>query len=60
MRSARILAQRLETGVAAHILPYGMLGKAITGYRVTGLDNPQGLAPEGWTPVRVVMRQVPG
>ncbi|MBC7268716.1 MAG: hypothetical protein H5T76_08310, partial [Streptomyces sp.] len=40
MRSARILAQRLETGVAAHILPYGMLGKAITGYRVTGLDNP--------------------
>jgi hypothetical protein len=40
MRSARTLAQRLETGVAAHILPYGMLGKAITGYRVTGLDNP--------------------
>ncbi|MGW1055955.1 hypothetical protein [Streptomyces sp. NPDC002521] len=40
MRSARKLAQRLETGVAAHILPYGMLGRAITGYRVTGLDNP--------------------
>ncbi len=40
LRSARKLAQRLETGVAAGILPYGMLGKAIVGYRVTGLDDP--------------------
>lgn len=41
LRSARKLAQRLETGVAAGVLPYGMLGKAIVGYRVTGLDAPE-------------------
>ncbi|NJP47761.1 hypothetical protein HCN08_30790 [Streptomyces sp. PRB2-1] len=41
LRSARKLAQRLETGVAGSILPYGMLGKAIVGYRITGLDNPE-------------------
>jgi hypothetical protein len=38
--SARKLAERLEAKVAASILPYGMLGGAITGYRVTGLDDP--------------------
>ncbi|MFD4320819.1 hypothetical protein [Streptomyces sp. NPDC058548] len=38
--SAHKLAQRLETGVASNVLPHGMLGRAIFGYRVTGLDDP--------------------
>ncbi|GHJ49063.1 hypothetical protein Cs7R123_64050 [Catellatospora sp. TT07R-123] len=38
--SARKLAERLESRVAANVLPYGMLGGAIVGYRVTGLDDP--------------------
>lgn len=41
LRSANKLAERLETGVAADILPHGMLGRAIVGYRVTGLDDPE-------------------
>jgi hypothetical protein len=40
LQSARKLAERLEAGVAANVLPYGMLGGAIVGYRVTGLDDP--------------------
>jgi hypothetical protein len=40
LQSARKLAERLEARVAAGILPYGMLGGSITGYRVTGLDDP--------------------
>lgn len=39
--SARDLAQRLEARFAANILPYGMLGGSIVGYRVTGLDDPE-------------------
>jgi hypothetical protein len=39
LQSARKLAERLEARVAASILPYGMLGGAIVGYRVTGLDD---------------------
>jgi hypothetical protein len=38
--SAGKLAEQLESKVAANILPYGMLGGAIIGYRVTGLDEP--------------------
>jgi hypothetical protein len=40
VRSASKLAERLEASVAANVLPYGMLGGAIVGYRVTGLDDP--------------------
>lgn len=40
LQSARKLAERLEARVAANVLPYGMLGRSITGYRVTGLDEP--------------------
>lgn len=40
VQSARKLAERLEARVASNVLPYGMLGGSITGYRVTGLDDP--------------------
>ncbi|WP_218041236.1 hypothetical protein [Acrocarpospora macrocephala] len=40
MQSARELAERLESKIGRNILPYGMLGGAIIGYRVTGLDDP--------------------
>lgn len=40
VQSARKLAERLESKVASNVLPYGMLGGSITGYRVTGLDDP--------------------
>lgn len=40
LQSARKLAERLEARVASNVLPYGMLGGSITGYRVTGLDDP--------------------
>ena len=40
VQSARKLAERLEARVAASVLPYGMLGGSITGYRVTGMDDP--------------------
>ena len=40
VQSARKLAERLEASVASNVLPYGMLGWSITGYRVTGLDDP--------------------
>jgi hypothetical protein len=40
VQSARKLAERLEGRVAPGVLPYGMLGGSITGYRVTGLDDP--------------------
>ncbi|MGO8892606.1 MAG: hypothetical protein ACLP8X_18185 [Streptosporangiaceae bacterium] len=40
VQSARKLAERLEARVASNVLPYGMLGWSITGYRVTGLDDP--------------------
>lgn len=40
LQSARKLAERLEARVAANVLPYGMLGGAIIGYRVTGLEDP--------------------
>lgn len=40
MRSAQQVAERLGSSIAGDILPYGMLGKAIIGYRVTGLDDP--------------------
>ncbi|MFE3558557.1 hypothetical protein ACFXKW_27415 [Streptomyces sp. NPDC059193] len=39
MRSAATLAEKLEGGVAGDILPFGMLGRSIVGYRVTGLDD---------------------
>jgi hypothetical protein len=39
LRSAHRLAEKLESGIAGNILPYGMLGRAIVGYRVTGLDD---------------------
>ncbi len=39
LQSARKLAERLEARVAGSVLPYGMLGGAIVGYRVTGLDD---------------------
>ncbi|WP_175412592.1 hypothetical protein [Streptomyces sp. TRM64462] len=39
--SAQKLGEKLETGVASGILPYGMLGKGVFGYRVTGLDDPE-------------------
>jgi hypothetical protein len=38
--SARKVAERLGSSIASDILPYGMLGKAIVGYRITGLDEP--------------------
>lgn len=38
--SARKVAERLGSSIASDILPYGMLGKAIVGYRVTGLEEP--------------------
>jgi hypothetical protein len=37
--SAHDLARQLESGVCS-ALPYGTLGRAITGYRITGLDEP--------------------
>jgi hypothetical protein len=40
LQSARKLAERLEARIASNVLPYGMLGGSITGYRVTGLDDP--------------------
>ncbi|MFJ7245570.1 hypothetical protein ACIQWA_13095 [Kitasatospora sp. NPDC098652] len=40
LASARALAERLERGIGANILPFGMLGRALFGYRVTGLDDP--------------------
>jgi hypothetical protein len=40
MQSAQKVAERLGSSIASNILPYGMLGKAIIGYRVTGLDDP--------------------
>ncbi|MEV7970694.1 hypothetical protein AB0O34_32600 [Sphaerisporangium sp. NPDC088356] len=40
LQSARDLAERLESKIGGNIFPYGMLGGAIVGYRVTGLDDP--------------------
>ncbi|GGN37706.1 hypothetical protein FHR83_005357 [Actinoplanes campanulatus] len=39
LQSARQVAERLESSIGGTILPHGMLGKAIVGYRVTGLDD---------------------
>ncbi|MEV6227447.1 hypothetical protein AB0L88_06115 [Saccharopolyspora shandongensis] len=40
MDSARKVAESLGSSIGSRILPYGMLGRAIIGYRVTGLDEP--------------------
>lgn len=37
--SARRLAEDLDAGVAEQLLPHGLLGRAIHGYRITGLDD---------------------
>ncbi|WP_406139514.1 hypothetical protein OH828_20660 [Streptomyces anulatus] len=39
LRSAQRISKDLQSGAVASVLPLGMLGRAITGYRVTGLDD---------------------
>jgi hypothetical protein len=39
LRSAQKISKDLQSGAVASVLPLGMLGRAITGYRVTGLDD---------------------
>ena len=40
LTSAHDLAERLESGVSS-VMPTGMLGRGLIGYRITGLDNPE-------------------
>lgn len=39
LRSAQKIAENLQNTAVTSVLPIGMLGRAITGYRVTGLDD---------------------
>jgi len=39
LRSAQKIAENLQASAISAVLPLGMLGRAITGYRVTGLDD---------------------
>ncbi|QMU67112.1 hypothetical protein [Streptacidiphilus sp. P02-A3a] len=39
LRSAQKIASNLQATAVSSVLPLGMLGRAITGYRVTGLDD---------------------
>ncbi|WP_066946624.1 hypothetical protein [Microtetraspora fusca] len=39
LRSAQRIVENLQTTAVSSVLPLGMLGRAITGYRVTGLDD---------------------
>jgi hypothetical protein len=39
LRSAQKIAENLQATAITGVLPHGMLGRAITGYRVTGLDD---------------------
>ncbi|RFS81426.1 hypothetical protein D0T12_31195 [Actinomadura spongiicola] len=39
LRSAHKIAENLQASAISSVLPLGMLGRSITGYRVTGLDD---------------------
>ena len=39
LRSAHKIAENLHASAISSVLPLGMLGRSITGYRVTGLDD---------------------